>query len=232
MKSKKYAKQDLKKQRFTFILIGLVMSLLVTNAIFGYTSYDEIVNSLGEEEMDEEIEVQENTVQEKKPPPPPPPPELEIVEDEEIIPDTVPKLKSTEDDGKKVQQKKNTDPPKKKKKGPIKTDEVLNVWDVSKNAEFKDGGKKGLMKFLAENVKYPDIALEQEIEGRVTVKFTVTKTGEVKDLKLKGKKLGYGLEEEAIRVVRLTSGLWNPAMQRADKPANVYFSLPIVFKLD
>lgn len=111
--------------------------------------------------------------------------------------------------------------------------EVLNIWDVSKKAEFKDGGNEGLLRFVAENVRYPEIARKNKVEGKVALKFVIRMDGSVTDIEtFNEKKLGYGLEEEAIRVVKLTSGKWDPAHLRPGEPCNVLFRLPLLFKLD
>ncbi len=81
---------------------------------------------------------------------------------------------------------------------------------------------------LQRNVKYPDIAREAEIQGRVIVKAKISKDGHVlKTLILQGLP-GTGLDESAMDAVKKTR--WKPAYQR-DKPVTVWISVPVTFKL-
>lgn len=106
-----------------------------------------------------------------------------------------------------------------------------SIFEIVKIPEFKDGGPKGLMKFIFENLSYPEEAFENDIEGKVDVKFIINKDGTVSDIITLNEKLGYGLEEEAIRIIKLTSGLWNPAISENGKVASIYLKMPIVFRL-
>jgi TonB family protein len=90
------------------------------------------------------------------------------------------------------------------------------------------GGLDKLYKFLGENIKYPTEAKENKIQGKVLVSFTVLKDGALADLKVV-RKLGYGTDEEAIRVLKL-SQKWEPGHQNG-KPVNVKYNIPISFSL-
>jgi protein TonB len=81
MEVKKYSKPEVKNKRIDFFLVGLAFALFVVLGAFSYRVYDDSLRDLGNEVVDEELVVMDNTVQEKKPPPPPPPPEIEVVED-------------------------------------------------------------------------------------------------------------------------------------------------------
>ena len=90
------------------------------------------------------------------------------------------------------------------------------------------GGEQAMMKFVSENVQYPEEAKEKEISGRVFVGFIVEKDGSVSNVKvLRG--IGGGCDEEAVRVI---SGLlkWKPGKQDG-KPVRVSYQMPINFKL-
>jgi TonB family protein len=99
---------------------------------------------------------------------------------------------------------------------------------VEKQPEFP-GGVKEMYNFLAENIKYPEEAVKAGAEGRVFLSFIVTTEGEIADVKiLKG--LGYGFDEEALRVLSKFPK-WQPGSQDG-KPVNVKFNLPINFQLE
>jgi len=106
---------------------------------------------------------------------------------------------------------------------------VFEIFDVSQKAVFP-GGDEGLQRFIAENIKYPVIALKNDTQGTINVMFIVDTKGKVKDVVILGKAKGDGLDEEAMRVIKLTSGMWKPAMQR-DKPVNMRFRIPIKFQI-
>jgi TonB family protein len=104
--------------------------------------------------------------------------------------------------------------------------EIFTV--VEQQPEFK-GGMAKLGQYLQSSLKYPAAAQKANVQGRVFVNFIVDKTGEVSDVKiLKG--LGFGIDEEAIRVVQ-NMPRWKPAMQ-SGRVVNVRFNLPINFELD
>lgn len=94
------------------------------------------------------------------------------------------------------------------------------------------GGMDSLKRFIAANLIYPDSALKYEIEASVNVRFTVDKHGAVRDVHLKPKDPvpGFGLAEEAIRVVS-SMPKWEPALLKG-KPVASYKILPIVFRLE
>ncbi len=93
---------------------------------------------------------------------------------------------------------------------------------------YKDGSKE-LMTFLASNIQYPDAAKANGLEGLVVAQFIVETDGSVKDVKVV-RGLGQGTDEEAIRVIKMTSGHWTPGTQN-DKAVRVIFTLPIKFTL-
>ena len=91
------------------------------------------------------------------------------------------------------------------------------------------GGQKALDKFIADNVVYPEAAREHEIEGTVMVDFEIDKMGMIYTPHVKGDKLGYGLETEAMKVVNKMP-LWVPARFNG-KNIKTHYSLPITFQI-
>lgn len=90
------------------------------------------------------------------------------------------------------------------------------------------GGEAEMQKYIANNLKYPVSAQENSIQGRVTIRFVVTASGEISDVKvLKG--IDPACDREAVRVVK-SMPKWIPGKQNGRQVA-VYFTLPIVFKL-
>lgn len=90
-----------------------------------------------------------------------------------------------------------------------------------------EGGERGLMNFIGRNIRYPIKAMEQNIQGKVIVRFVVSDTGEVTQVSvLRG--IGGGCDEEAMRVVSLMPP-WTPGKQDG-VPVSVWYTLPIQFK--
>lgn len=115
--------------------------------------------------------------------------------------------------------------PSQAKKQSSESDEVYVT--VEKSAEYR-GGQKALMEYLAANVKYPEEAVKKDIQGRVIVKFVVTKSGKIKDATvLKG--VDPLLDKEAVRVVESMPD-WEPAEIKG-VAVDSYFHLPVIFKL-
>ena len=90
------------------------------------------------------------------------------------------------------------------------------------------GGDAGLLKYIAENVIYPDVARENNIQGKVIVKFCVTARGGI-DMVTVMKGVDPALDEEAVRVVR-TLPAFKPGKQ-GGKAVPVWFTVPINFRL-
>jgi len=102
------------------------------------------------------------------------------------------------------------------------------IFIVVESAPGFPGGTGALMRFLTDNIKYPIMAKEANIQGTVFLSFIVSKTGEISDITvLRG--IGGGCNEEAVRVVGLMPE-WEPGKQRGI-PVNVRFTLPVKFIL-
>jgi len=91
------------------------------------------------------------------------------------------------------------------------------------------GGDEALMKYINDNIRYPVMAIENGVQGRVTVQFVVTKDGSVGNVTvLRG--VDRNLDEEAVRVCK-TLPKFIPGKQNG-QPVNVWFTLPVTFRLE
>lgn len=109
----------------------------------------------------------------------------------------------------------------------IQDDKVVDFASVEVLPKFP-GGDKGFTQFLSNNLQYPVAAKANHISGRVIVTFVVGKDGSLEDIKvLRG--LGYGTDEEAVRVLSL-SPKWSPGMQKG-KLVRVQYTVPVFFQL-
>jgi protein TonB len=91
------------------------------------------------------------------------------------------------------------------------------------------GGNKGLQKFFDDNLEYPAAASDDGIEGTVNVSFVVDENGKLTSPQVAGASLGYGIENEAIRVINKMPS-WNPGKLKG-KNVKTRFTLPVVFQL-
>ena len=103
-----------------------------------------------------------------------------------------------------------------------------SIYQIVDEMPQYPGGEAAMMKFVANNVKYPQEAKDKEIDGRVFVSFVVEKDGSVSNVKvLRG--IGGGCDEEAVRVVS-SMPKWKPGIKDG-KPVRVSYMMPINFKL-
>ncbi|KWW25303.1 MAG: TonB family protein [bacterium F082] len=102
------------------------------------------------------------------------------------------------------------------------------VYQIVEQMPQYTGGEEAMMKYVAENIKYPQAAKDKNIGGRVFVSFVIEKDGSVNEVKVM-RGIGGGCDEEAVRVIK---GMpkWKPGMQKG-KPVRVNYMMPINFKL-
>lgn len=104
---------------------------------------------------------------------------------------------------------------------------LFDLGSVEVAPEFP-GGQKAFGKFLGSNIRYPESARENNIEGKVYIGFVVEKNGELSDLKIiKG--IGGGCDEEALRVLK-NSPNWKPGMSEG-KPVRTSYTFPVTFQI-
>ncbi len=102
------------------------------------------------------------------------------------------------------------------------------IYTVAEKMPKYIGGDRELLKFLKDNLVYPEQALERKIEGIVFIKLIINKKGKIKDPKV-FVSVDALLDQEAIRLVKKMPK-WEPAYQN-DKPVSIYYNLPVRFKL-
>ena len=102
------------------------------------------------------------------------------------------------------------------------------VFDVVEQMPSFPGGMAALMAYLQKSIKYPPVAEENGIQGRVVCTFVVERDGSVTDVKV-AKSVDPSLDKEAVRVVK-SMPKWNPGMQNGS-PVRVKYNVPVQFKL-
>ena len=235
MKPKKNPKVDLRKNSTTYFLIGLVLVLFITWRAIELKTYEKEIDlerlSVNNDN-EEDIPITEMKIT----PPPPPPPQpaapqvIEVVEDEEEVEETI--IESTETDQEEI----------------IEVEEVIVAEEdedlevpfviiedipLFPGCEKVDKSKRRecfqekINKHIIKNFRYPEIAQEMGIQGRVYVSFIIGKDGKVIAVKPRGP--DKNLEKEAQRIIeRLPQMI--PGKQRG-KAVRVPYSISITFRL-
>lgn len=228
MEAKKTQKADLENRRGLFLEIGLVVILAAVLVAFNVRKYDKEVKDVSTRTVASEIDADIlNTPPEETPPPPPEEPEvvatdLTVVENDAELTNEV-GLINADDNANKAQEEFTR----------VEVEEEVEEAEeeiflvVEEDAEFP-GGLEALSKYLSENIKYPQLAKENNIEGRVFVSFVVEKDGRVGNIKIL-RDIGGGCGAEAVRVVK-SMPRWKPGKQRG-KPVRSQFNLPVNFSL-
>ena len=225
MEEKKSPKADLEGKKLMFIQIGMIISLFIAWLAFEHKSYDkrEIDPSLlrQTEVLDEEM-VEITKQEEQKPQPvemPKQTTQLEIVQDDVEVEDI--EINAEVEQNEVIEEYVAPE---------VVEDEVVEqeIFKIVEEMPSFPGGEQKLMKYVGDNVKYPQIARETGIQGRVFVNFVVEPDGSVSNVSvLRG--IGGGCDEEAMRVVK-NMPKWKPGKQRG-KAVRVQYMLPINFTL-
>ena len=233
MQLKKNPNADLNKNRNLYFVIGLTLVLGLTWGAVEYKSYERTFDSLNGDMLVDDEEDVPITEQLKTPPPPPPPPPpapevIEIVEDEEEVEETV--IESTESDEEMVIEDIVVEDDFDDIEVPFAVIEDVPIFpgceSVSKS-QRRACFQEQMNKHIRKNFRYPDIAQEMGIQGRVYVNFIISRDGSITNIRMRGP--DKNLENEAARIIgRLPRMI--PGRQRG-VPVKVPFSIPITFRL-
>ena len=233
MQPKKNPEADLNKNRNLYFVIGLTLVLGITWGAVEYKTYDRQLNFDGVNMLEDDEDDIPITEQLKTPPPPPPPPPpapevIEIVEDEEEVEETV--IESTESDEEMIIEDIVVEDDFEDIDVPFAVIEDVPIFPgcerVAKSQRrtcFQDQMNKHIRK----NFRYPDIAQEMGIQGRVYVNFIISKDGSITNIRMRGP--DKNLENEAARIIGRLPKM-TPGKQRG-RAVRVPFSIPITFRL-
>ena len=255
-RNKEYGAYDLRKsynKRLIKALIGTAAIILLLFIAYFLSNLDGGKKKVAMVVQD--VQLEEIKEEKKNEPPPPPPPKVEppkvemakftppkIVKDEEVKQEEKPpeqekledtKIGTVNQEG--VKDEGITAPPVSDAgKGVVEAPKETEDYDktftkVEIESEYP-GGPSAWQRYLNKNFRYPDEAVNNEIQGTVVVQFIVDKEGNVSDVQaIQGPDQG-GLREEAVRVIK-KSGKWTPAVQNG-RQVKSYKKQPIVFKLE
>ncbi len=229
MEVKKSPKADLEKGKGLSLLMGLVVGLAVMFVGFEWTTRDVMVVQASEGVADiiaeEEVEI---TRSENTPPPPPPPAAPVVTEVLNVVDDDVELEQQdilTSEDSQQEAQVAVYTPPAVEEEEEEAAQTIFTV--VEEMPEFP-GGQAELLKYLAKSIKYPVIAQENGVQGRVVCSFVVNRDGSIVDAEVV-RGVDPSLDKEALRVIT-TMPKWKPGKQRG-KPVRVKYTVPVTFRL-
>lgn len=235
MEVKKNYKADLEHTRTSRFLIGLALALSAFIVLMEYSvkDSDALLDSDFLDEIAEDMEflppIEDNT--------PMPPEEMTLNQSDRI--EVVEEIKKDEEDQETLEEIQTevlteTELEEDKEEEKVEPVEIEEKQEEIKTARELDdlpifpGGTAQLIKWLTNNLKYPESAKKDKISGKVIVEFVVNKDGSVSDAKLV-KKVDPLLDNEALRVVRMMPK-WEPGLIKG-KPCRTLVHLPVIFKL-
>ncbi|MBW8199499.1 energy transducer TonB [Flagellimonas abyssi] len=233
MEPKKNPKADVGRNSALYFVIGLAAVLALVYGAMEWKKYDKVndydISMNVEDQLDEEVPM---TEQIKTPPPPPPPaaPEvIEVVEDEEEVEETVIESTETSQEEEVIEiEEVEVEEVEEDISVPFAVIEDVPVFPGCENAKDKKACfQEQMQAHIRKNFRYPEIAQEMGVQGRVSVIFVIQKDGSIGNIRMRGP--DKNLEAEAMRIIQKLPKM-TPGKQRG-RPVKVPFSIPITFKL-
>ena len=230
MEPKKNPKVDLAKNSALYFAIGLCLVLFLSWKMVEYKTYEKESVDIGmltvDDDDEEEVPL---TEQLKTPPPPPPAPQIiEVVEDEEDVEETV--IESTETTHEEVIEEVEVLEEEVDVDVPFAIIEDVPLFpgcERVKKSERRKCFQEKLDKHVLKNFRYPEIAQEMGVQGRVFVTFVIDRDGTITGIRTRGP--DKNLEKEAARIIGKLPNM-TPGKQRG-RAVRVPFSYPINFRL-
>jgi periplasmic protein TonB len=240
-RNKEYGAYKMRKKYSRTVIIAMLIGILIlgTAVITPYLNAKALENRQKRKERQVEIKMENLDAPNEAvaPPPPPPPPPADVVQQQKYIPpEVVDSIKPEE-----MKQLMTADQAQIEVKNEAVVEVVAEVKEEVQEADPEatpfviveempmfPGGDVELLKYIAANTVYPEVAKENNIQGRVIIRFCVTSKGGVSQVSvLKG--VDPELDKEAIRVVN-TLPTFKPGKQ-GGKPVPVWYMVPITFTL-
>ena len=225
MQIKKSQKASVEDKKLTYLLMGFVLVLSICYVALEWTEKEVTKYEITDTDflIEDEIEIQQTSQDVTPPPPPPPVQEVEVLN---VVEDNV-ETQHVEITSEETKEEVVIAPPVEEVK-PVEEEEEVVFVVVETMPEFP-GGQAALFKYLSENVKYPVIAQENGIQGRVICQFVVNKDGSIVDVEVVRSGGDASLDKEAVRVIK-SMPKWKPGKQRG-KAVRVKYTVPVNFKL-
>lgn len=240
-RNKEYGAYSLRKKYNRNLILGLIIGVIIlgTAIIAPYLNAKALENR--QKRAERQVEIQMENIDQPQdnfePPPPPPPPPAETVQQvkyvapvvvDSIKPEEMNQQLMTADEAQVEVQNEDVSVVEEVQEEVKEEEAPVEVFVVVEEMPSFPGGDTELMKFIYANIQYPEIAKENNIQGRVILRFCVTYKGGVDQVTvLKG--VDPSLDNEAVRVIKMLPP-WKPGKQ-GGKPVNVWYSVPVTFQL-
>lgn len=240
-RNKEYGAYKLRKKYKPTVILALLIGIVIIGTLV-VTPYlnakaAENRNKRAERQVEIKMEAMDAPTDQVAPPPPPPPPPADVVQQARYVPPVVVdsvkpeeevQLMTADEAEVAVQNTEVVDVPVEVKEEVQEAEPEEVPFVVVEEMPMFPGGDAELLKYIGENTIYPEVAKENNIQGRVIVRFCVTAKGGVSQVSvLKG--VDPELDKEAIRVVN-TLPPFKPGKQ-GGKPVPVWYMVPITFTL-
>ncbi|HBV49929.1 MAG TPA: energy transducer TonB [Alistipes sp.] len=225
MEIKKSPKADLQNKRGLLLEIGLIVALALVIAAFAYTPKEHRIEQVDLNYGPVDEQIVEITRQDQKPPEPPKKVEVKVIADLLQVVTNETKIATDinfaefDEDTEVLQQVEV-------KEEIIEDDQPFLTAETMPS--FQGGDLNTFRKWVQDNVRFPQIALENGISGRVVLSFVIEKDGRLTNIQVLMTP-DRSLSEEAIRVLN-KSPKWSPGKQR-NKPVRVSYTLPVDFRV-
>lgn len=236
-RNKEYGAYYIRKRYKKYVILAFFMAFFVVASAVVVPLIDSYYNKNKlRKQMEKTVQVVLEDVEEAAPPPPPPPPPAALEAAVKFVaPVVVDSVKeevqlATFDENLEaaVAEAPPTEIIVEEKKEEVVEKEEPAFLVVEEPATFQGGDLGNFNIWVSQNIKYPQLAVENGISGKVYIQFAVNAKGTVVDAKvLRG--VDPSLDQEAIRVVN-SSPKWTPPKQ-GGRPVKQLFTLPVVFKL-
>ena len=240
-RNKEYGVYRLRKKYNRNVLIGMMIGIIIlaTAIITPYLNAKAAEGRAKRAERQVEIKLEnlDTPHEQVAPPPPPPPPPTDVVQQQRYVPpvvvdsikpEDVKQLMTADQAQTEVTNKEVVEVVQQVKEEVQEADPEATPFVVVEEMPQFPGGDVALLKYIMEHTQYPEVAKENNIQGKVIVRFCVTSKGGVSQVSiLKG--VDPELDKEAIRVVN-TLPTFRPGKQ-GGKPVPVWYMVPITFTL-
>ncbi len=240
-RNKEYGAYRLRKKYNRNVLIGMLIGIIIigTAIITPYLNAKaaEGRSKRAERQVEIKLENLDTPNQQVAPPPPPPPPPTDVVQQQRYVPpvvvdsikpEDVKQLMTADQAQTEVTNKEVVEAVQQVKEEVQEADAEATPFVVVEEMPMFPGGDPALLKYISEHTNYPEVAKENNIQGRVIVRFCVTAKGGVSQVSVM-KGVDPELDKEAIRVVN-TLPAFKPGKQ-GGKPVPVWYMVPITFTL-
>lgn len=218
---KKVAEVDVHRYRGIIANIGLALSMAIVLSAFEFPDFEERHLVVGDNFIIPDIDTMQTIITKHKEPKPP---KVKNPKIEEVIEEEVPEIEFEIDEPDELDIVEEVFV----EEEPEEIEEVIDVHDFLAEGAKPVGGMESFYKFVKKNIRYPNMARRNGVQGKVYVQFIVDKDGSLTDVRVM-RGIGAGCDDEAVRILE-KAPKWEPGKQRG-RPVKQRIVIPIHFLL-